>query len=196
MYAAATPDFIKSSFPPPLFLCYNTFSNQKQEEPPLELMEWLNDTAWGEFVFTMLVSMIPVIELRGGLPFGVALGLPPWAALIAGILGNLIPLPFIVVYIRRVFQWMRRRMPRLDGMVDALERKAHLKGRKVNTYKYLGLMIFVAIPLPGTGGWTGALAAAFLDMPLRKAIPSILCGVIAAGLIMTFLTHTVTTIVT
>ncbi len=72
--------------------------------------------------------------------------------------------------------------------MDALERKAHLKGRKVNRYKYLGLFLFVAIPLPGTGAWTGALAAAFMDMPLRKAIPSILLGIIAAGCIMTALT--------
>ncbi|BDF68464.1 small multi-drug export protein [Pseudoflavonifractor phocaeensis] len=158
----------------------------------MDLLQWLNETMAGEFVFTVLVSMIPVIELRGGLPFGVALGLHPIVALVASILGNLIPLPFIVVYIRRVFQWMRRRMPRLDGMVDALERKAHLKGRKVNKYKYLGLMIFVAIPLPGTGGWTGALAAAFLDMPLRKALPSIFAGVCIAGVIVSCITYGVT----
>ena len=85
---------------------------------------------------------------------------------------------------------------RLGRLVDAVERKAHLKGRTVTKYKYLGLLIFVAIPLPGTGAWTGALAAAFLDMPLRRALPSILCGVITAGIIMTFLTHAVATVVT
>lgn len=161
----------------------------------MELMDWLNHTQSGEFVLTMLVSMIPVIELRGGLPFGVALGLTPWKALIAGIIGNLIPLPFIVVYIREIFQWMRRRMPRLDGVVDRLEKKAHLKGRKVSRYKYLGLTIFVAIPLPGTGGWTGALAAAFMDMSLRKAFPSLVTGVCAAGLIVFFITYGVTAMV-
>ncbi len=155
----------------------------------MDLLEWLQDTSWGEFVFTMLVSMIPIIELRGGLPFGVALGLHPAAALLASIIGNLLPLPFIVVYIRRIFQWLRRRLPRLDGMVDALERKAHLKGRKVNRYKYLGLMIFVAIPLPGTGGWTGALVAAFLNMPLRKVMPSLLAGVCIAGVIVSCITY-------
>ena len=162
----------------------------------MDLMQWLTDTGLGRMVFTMLVSMVPVVELRGGMPFGVALGLPPWAALIAGIIGNMIPIPFIVVYIRRIFQWMRRRIPRLGQLVDRLEKKAHLKGRKVTKYKYLGLFIFVAIPLPGTGGWTGALVAAFLNMPLRKALPSIFAGVVTAGLIMTFLTHTVTTLVT
>ncbi len=155
----------------------------------MELLTWLETTWAGEFVFTMLVSMIPVVELRGGLPFGVVLGLPYPVAFIAAVIGNILPAPFIVVYIRRIFQWMRRRMPKLDGMVDSLEKKAHLKGEKVTKYKYLGLMLFVGIPLPGTGAWTGSLAAAFLDMPLRKALPSIIAGVILAGLIMTGLTY-------
>lgn len=155
----------------------------------MELLTWLETTVGGEFVFTLLVSMIPVVELRGGIPFGVVnLGLPYPVAFVAAVLGNILPAPFIIVYIRRIFQWMRRNMPRLDGIVDALERKAHLKGNKVNKYKYLGLMLFVGIPLPGTGVWTGSLAAAFLDMPLRKAMPSIIAGVILAGCIMTGLT--------
>lgn len=155
----------------------------------MELMEWLNETMPGEFVFTMLVSMIPIIELRGGIPFGVALGLPYPAAFLAAVVGNILPVPFILVYIRRIFQWIRKRAPRLDGMVDALERKAHLKGRRVSRYKYVGLTLFVGIPLPGTGAWTGALAAAFLDMPLCRAIPAILVGILMAGGIMTGLTH-------
>ena len=154
----------------------------------MELLTWLETTMGGEFIFTFLVSMIPIVELRGGIPFGVALGLPYPVAFTAAVIGNVLPAPFIIVYIRRIFQWMRQRMPKLDGMVDALERKAHLKGDKVSRYKYLGLMLFVGIPLPGTGVWTGALAAAFLDMPLRKAMPSIIAGVILAGCIMTGLT--------
>ncbi len=157
----------------------------------MNLLEWLTGNGLGEFVFTMLVSMLPVIELRGGIPFGVALGLNPWAAFTASVLGNLIPLPFIVVYIRRIFLWMRRHIPRLNELVDSMECKAHLKGRKVTKYKYLGLMIFVAIPLPGTGGWTGALAAAFLDMPLRRAMPAMTGGVFIAGFLVTFLTYVV-----
>ena len=137
----------------------------------------------------MLVSMIPVVELRGGIPFGVALGLNPWVSLAACIVGNMIPIPFIVVYIRRIFLWMRRRFPKLGHMVDKLEEKAHLKGKKVTKYRYLGLYIFVAIPLPGTGAWTGALVAAFLNMPLRKALVSIFFGVITAGVIVTALTY-------
>ncbi len=152
-------------------------------------LQWLTQTFSGEFLLTMLVSMIPVVELRGGIPFGVGVGLPVWAAFLAAVIGNLIPVPFIIVYIRRIFQWMRRRLPKLNRLVDRLERKAHLKGRRVNKYKYLGLAVFVAIPLPGTGAWTGSLAAAFLDMPLRKAIPSVVAGVLTAGAAISILTY-------
>ncbi len=160
----------------------------------MDLMQWLTETYAGEFCFTILVSMIPVIELRGGIPFGVAAGLPVWAAYLAAVIGNLIPVPFIIVYIRRIFMWMRRRLPKLNSLVDKLERKAHLKGQKVTRYKYLGLAIFVAIPLPGTGAWTGALAASFLDMPLRKAIPSIAAGVVVAGAAISILTFGVSSL--
>lgn len=154
----------------------------------MELMQWLTETQLGEFIWTMLVSMVPVVELRGGIPFGVAAGLPVWLAWLAAVIGNMIPVPFIIVYIRRIFQWMRRRLPRFNGVVDKLEQKAHLKGATVTKYKYLGLAIFVAIPLPGTGAWTGALVAAFLDMPLRKAMPSIIVGVLVAGIAISILT--------
>ena len=160
----------------------------------MDLMQWLTETAGGEFLWTMLVSMVPVVELRGGIPFGVAAGLPVWMAMLAAIIGNLIPVPFIIVYIRRVFQWMRRRMPRFGGMIDKLEAKAHLKGQKVQKYQYFGLALFVAIPLPGTGAWTGALAAAFLDMRLRKALPSIVAGVAAAGVVVSAITYGVASI--
>ena len=160
----------------------------------MELIQWLSDTMAGKFTLTVLVSMIPVVELRGGIPFGVAAGLPVWAAFIAAVIGNLIPVPFIIVYIRRIFQWMRRHMPRLNSLVDKLERKAHLKGQRVTKYKYLGLMLFVAIPLPGTGAWTGSLAAAFLDMPLRKAIPSVIVGVLIAGIAISIAAYGLTSL--
>ena len=155
----------------------------------MDMMQWLTDNPAGEFCFTALVSMIPVVELRGGIPFGVTQGLPVWASFLAAIIGNMLPVPFIIVYIRRIFQWMRRHMPRLNRLVDKLERKAHLKGQKVTKYKYLGLMLFVAIPLPGTGAWTGCLAAAFLGMRLKKAMPAVVLGVLTAGCIMLGLTH-------
>lgn len=155
----------------------------------MDLMQWLTTDLNGEFVLTLLVSMIPVIELRGGIPFGVAAGLPVWAAYLAAVIGNLLPVPFIVVYIRRIFMFMRQHMPRLNRLVDKMEQKAHLKSASVLKYQYLGLAIFVAIPLPGTGAWTGALVAAFLDMRLKKAMPSIMGGVLSAGLIISILSY-------
>ena len=155
----------------------------------MDIFQWLTDTTFGKCIFTMLVSMIPIIELRGGLPFGVALGLPYHLAFPAAVLGNLIPAPFIIVYIRRIFELMRKYLPRLNGLVDRLEQKAHLKGQKVQKYQYIGLWLFVAIPLPGTGAWTGSLAAAFLGMRLKKAMPAVTLGVLTAGAIMLTLTH-------
>lgn len=159
------------------------------------LMLWFTQGLAGEFCFTMLVSMVPVVELRGGIPFGVALGLPVWAAYLSAVIGNILPVPFILVYIRRIFQWMRRRMPRFNSLVDRLERKAHLKGRLVTRYQYWGLLLFVAVPLPGTGAWTGALAAAFLDMPLRRALPSIFAGILIAGIAISILTFGVVSLI-
>ncbi len=155
----------------------------------MDLMKWLTTDLNGEFLLTLLVSMVPVIELRGGIPFGVAAGLPVWAAYLAAVIGNLLPVPFIVVYIRRVFVFMRQHMPRLNRLVDKMEEKAHLKSASVLKYQYLGLAIFVAIPLPGTGAWTGALVAAFLDMRLKRAFPSIAGGVLSAGLIISILSY-------
>ena len=155
----------------------------------MDILQWLTETFGGELCFTVLVSMIPVVELRGGIPFGVARGLPVWAAYGAAVIGNMLPVPFIIVYIRRVFRWMRQKLPRLNHIVDWLEQKAHLKGERVSAFKYLGLLIFVAIPLPGTGAWTGALAAAFLDMRLRRAVPSIFAGVVLAGAAISILTY-------
>ena len=155
----------------------------------MDVFQFLTNDTTGKCLFTMLVSMIPIIELRGGLPFGVALGLPYYLAFPAAVIGNLIPAPFIIVYIRRIFELMRRYLPKLNGIVDKLERKAHLKGKKMQKYQYLGLWLFVAIPLPGTGAWTGSLAAAFLGMRLKKAMPAVVLGVLTAGCIMLGLTH-------
>ena len=132
--------------------------------------------------------MLPVVELRGGLPYGIALGLDYPMALAAAVIGNMVPVPFIIVYIRHVFTWLRKRSKWWDEKITRLEKKAHLKGRVVRKYSTIGLCILVAIPLPGTGAWTGALVAAVLDMRLKKAIPAIFLGVCIAAAIMTMVT--------
>lgn len=139
------------------------------------------------FWMTFLMAMLPVVELRGAIPFGVAAGLPPLAAMVAAVLGNMVPAPLILLMLRRVFRWLRH-FPRLGVYVDRLERRAHLKGRKVRKYRTLGLILLVAIPLPGTGAWTGALVADVLDIRARTALPAIALGVIIAGIVVTAMT--------
>lgn len=134
------------------------------------------------------ISMAPVVELRGGLPYGIALGLPYPLALAAAVMGNMLPVPFIIIYIRRIFAWLRSKSRKLDQLVLKLEQKAHLKGHLVRKYSVVGLCLLVAIPLPGTGAWTGALVAAMLDIRLRKALPTIFLGVCIAAAIMTAVT--------
>lgn len=157
---------------------------------------WFHGTAAGEFLLTMLISMVPVIELRGGVPAGVAMGLPTELALLAGILGNMIPVPFVILFIRKAFKWVRAHIPLLGGFVDRLEARAYrkIKSRDLARYEAWGLLLFVAIPLPGTGAWTGSLVAALMDLRLKNAVPVIFLGVVIAGLITTAVTYGVSSI--
>ena len=132
--------------------------------------------------------MVPVLELRGAIPLGVAGGLSPLAALVIAILGNMVPVPFIIVFIRRIFHWLRHRGA-IGRFVEKLEARAAEKTDLVEKYHWLGLFVLVAIPLPGTGAWTGALVAALMDFRLKRALPAIFLGVVAAGFIITCLTY-------
>ena len=145
------------------------------------------ETTVGKLMMTFGVSMVPVLELRGAIPMGVAAGLTAAEAFWAAVLGNLLPVPFIILLIRRIFDWLRD-TPWMGGRIEALERRAHLKGRVVQKYSTLGLVILVAIPLPGTGAWTGALVAAILGIRLSRALPAIALGVVIAGVIITGVT--------
>ncbi len=140
---------------------------------------------------TFLVAMAPVLELRGAIPLGVAGGLTPLAAMVIAIAGNMVPIPFLILFIRRIFNWLKTHS-RLRLLVERLEARATEKSQLVLRYAWVGLCILVAIPLPGTGAWTGALVAAVLDMRLKKALPAITLGVTIAGFIVTCLTFGVT----
>ena len=159
------------------------------------MFEWLTGTVPGKLFATFVLSMMPVGELRFGLPYGIALGLDYPVALVAALLGNMIPVPFIIVYIKRIFLWMRAHLPVFNSFIARLEEKANLKGETVEKYGPVGLLLFVAIPLPGTGAWTGALVAALLDMKTEKAVPYIMLGVCIAASIMTLVTYGVIHIV-
>ena len=113
----------------------------------------------------------------------------PLAALGISIVGNLVPVPFIILFIRKIFQWMRRHMPRLEKLVSRMEEKAEKHKDLVTKWEFWGLLILVAIPLPGTGAWTGALVAALMDLRLKKSFPAIFTGVVIAGLIVTGITY-------
>ena len=142
-----------------------------------------------DILLTFLVAMVPVVELRGAIPFGVVRGLNLWTAIIASVLGNLVPVPFIILFIRRIFAWMRAHMPKLDGLVTRMEKKAEKNRAAVEKYAFWGLAILVAIPLPGTGAWTGALVAAMMEMRLKRAFPGIVIGVVIAGVIVSVVTY-------
>lgn len=129
--------------------------------------------------------MIPVLELRGALIVAAADALNPILSYAVCVIGNLLPVPFLIMFVRPVFEWMRRRAKWMQKIVEKLEKKAASKSDVIEKYEMLGLFILVAIPLPGTGAWTGSLVAALLGMRLKKCFPMIALGVLAAGVIMT-----------
>lgn len=139
---------------------------------------------------TFFMAMVPIIELRGAIPYGAGIaGLPIWQAALIAVLGNLLPVPFLVVFTRDVFAWMRNKSDKLNSIVLRMERKADKNKDVVLRYEFWGLVILVAIPLPGTGAWTGALVAAMMDMQLKRAFPAIALGVVVAAFIVTWVTY-------
>lgn len=139
-------------------------------------------------LIVFFISMLPVIELRGGMIAAKLLGLDLNIAFLICYIGNLVPIPFILLFIRRIFSLLRRRKS-FAKFIEKLERKTMLKSEKASQYKGLGLLAFVAIPLPGTGGWTGALLAALMEMRFRVSLPLIALGVLIADLIMALLSY-------
>lgn len=132
----------------------------------------------------MGIAMTPVLELRGAIPVGLAWGLPAGLVYLVSVIGNMVPVPAIILFVRSAFRFLRR-FAWWETKISKLERRAHLKGRLVRKYRVPGLIILVAVPLPGTGAWTGALVAALLGIRIQLALPAILLGVMIAGGIMT-----------
>ena len=134
-----------------------------------------------------IISMIPILELRGGIIAAKFLGVNWKLALGICMIGNMIPIPFILLFIKKIFEWMKK--TRFHKIPEFFEKKANAKAESILKYKKLGLFLFVAIPLPGTGAWTGALAASLLGIKLKDAIISILAGVVTAGIIMSIFSY-------
>ncbi len=144
-----------------------------------------------KYILTLLISMVPIIELRGGIPFGVVNGIPWQQAVPLCMIGNMIPVPFIFFFARRILEWGKDKKVIGKFFSWCLE-KGHHGGEKLQAKAGKGmfwaLLLFVGIPLPGTGAWTGTLAASLLDLDFKKSIIAVMCGVILASLIITILT--------
>ena len=130
-----------------------------------------------------IISMIPKLELRGGLLAASLLKISAAKALPICIVGNIIPIPFILLFIRQIFKWMKKTKT-FRGLITKLENRAMGKSDQIKRYEFLGLLLFVGIPLPGTGAWTGALIASLLEVDIKKSSIAILCGLFMASAIM------------
>ena len=141
-----------------------------------------------EELIIFLVSMLPVLELRGGMIAAKLLGVELMKAFVICYVGNILPIPFILLFIRRVFRFLKK-FKTTGALVEKLEVRSMRKSEKVKKWRNWGLLAFVAIPLPGTGGWTGALIAALLDIRIKNSFPIIALGVLIANLIMSVFSY-------
>ncbi|MBE5841746.1 MAG: small multidrug export protein [Butyrivibrio sp.] len=140
-----------------------------------------------EYLIVFLVSMVPLVELRGAIPYAISMGLPLLPSYIIAIIGNMIPMPFIFFFARKVLEWGKDK-PVIGKFFTFCLEKGHKGGEKLKEKAgkglYWALFLFVGIPVPGTGAWTGTLAASILDMDFKKSVRAVVCGVVLAGVIM------------
>ena len=139
-------------------------------------------------LIAFIVSLLPVLELRGGLIAAKLMDIEFWKAFVICYVGNMLPIPFILLFIRRIFNFLKR-FQKFEKIIDKLEARSLRKADKVKKYRLWGLFLFVAIPLPGTGAWTGALVADIFDIRIKHSLPIIAVGVLTAGIIMTALSY-------
>lgn len=144
----------------------------------------------GEEWCVFFCSMIPIIELRGAIPMGAIFGLPWWQSYLLSVLGNMVPVPFILLLIRAVIAWMAKsKVKFFNKIADFLLKRVEKRREQIEKYSFWGVCLFVAVPLPVTGAWTGSLVAAMIDMKFWKAFLSCLFGVMIAGVIMTLISY-------
>ena len=136
-------------------------------------------------LIVFIVSMIPILELRGSLLAAGFFKMDFLSTFVIAVIGNMLPIPFVLLFLNKIFDWMKK--TRLRGAAEWLENKAMKKSDQIQKYGKLGLFLFVAIPLPGTGAWTGSMIAALLRMRKREALPWIFLGVVTAGLIVSLI---------
>ncbi|MBQ9692259.1 MAG: small multi-drug export protein [Clostridia bacterium] len=146
-------------------------------------------------VIVFVLSMVPVIELRGAIPVGWGFKLPLWQTLVLSIGGNILIIPFVILLFNRVLELLRK-FRLTTKIANFIEARTQRKSEKVENWVFLGLMLFVAIPLPGTGAWTASMIAGLLQMKMRKAFLPVALGVICAAVIVTLVTYGVVKIIT
>lgn len=149
----------------------------------LGLFDGLNSVPHGKELIVFIISLMPILELRGGLIAAALLGLDIVPAFIICLIGNLLPLPFILWFITPIFNRLKK-TKHLSKLATKLENKALAKKDKIEKAEFWGLLFFVGIPLPGTGGWTGCLIASLINMDKKKAMTAATCGVLLAGIIV------------
>jgi len=152
---------------------------------------WLATTLGSFFSKEMtvfIISLFPILELRGGILAGYFLGLPMWTTTTLAVAGNLLPIPFLLMFIEAIFAWCLKHNL-LVKFICGLRRRAQSKSESVKKYEFWGLCLFVAIPLPGTGAWTGVLVAEALGMERKRAMFSIFLGVLIAGVVMLMVSY-------
>ena len=135
-------------------------------------------------LYILLISMLPLVELRGAIPIAAAMELPFYVYAPIAVLGNLIPVPFILLYIPRILDWLEK-FRAFEGIVLWVRKKADKHSARILNGAFIGLMLFVLIPLPGTGAWTGALVASLFELPKRRSFFAIALGVLGCAVIMT-----------
>ena len=148
----------------------------------------------GEELCVFFCSMLPIIELRGAIPLGAAFGLPWWQNYLIAVLGNMLPIPFILLFVKSVLNWMAKCRVKFfnkiaNKMFEKAEKNREKNREKIEKYAFWGLTLFVAIPLPATGAWTGTLVAALFDMKFWKSMLSALIGVMIAGVVMSLVSY-------
>lgn len=140
------------------------------------------------YIITFLISMIPLVELRGAVPYAISSGIPLWQALLIGVVGNMLPVPIIFFFARHILEWGKDK-PVIGNFFTWCLNKGHRGGQKLEEAAgdkgiFWALLLFVGIPLPGTGAWTGTLAASILDWDFKRSVLAVMLGVVLAGLIM------------
>ncbi len=149
----------------------------------------------GKELCVFFCSLLPIIECRGAIPLGFALGLPWWQTFLLSVAGNILPVPFILLFIRAILNYLvKSRVKLFSRFGNWLEEKVEKNKGKIEKYSYLGVMIFVAVPFPGTGAWTGTLIASVLKLDPKKCFLAALAGVLIASTIMTLISYSVATL--